>query len=273
MARRIDRSVLLRSVIVWLAIAAGLAVQAQPINSEKADFVLDTVARGLDFPWGLAFLPDGRFLVTERSGTMRYVSAAGDLSAPLSGLPEIAVKGQGGLMDVVLDPGFHSNQQIFFSYAAADDGGYGTNVASARLGHDALTEVKVIFRALPRRSGGRHFGSRLLFLADKSLLITLGDRGHRPNGQNLGTHPGSIVRIRRDGSVPLDNPFLDLDGVRPEIYTFGNRNVQGIALDTETGVVWANEHGPQGGCEINQVIAGSRTPSACSASPIRLPVP
>ncbi len=239
--------------LAWLLVV----VPAAAYESEQQDFDLEVVARGLDHPWGLAFLPDGGMLVTERGGRLRRVENDGRLSPPLSGLPAISAVGQGGLLDVALHPRFAENRLIYLSYAAGEGNEYGTEVVRARLDTDALTELEVIFRALPKFSGGRHFGSRLLFLPDGTLLITLGDRGHRPNGQNLGTHPGSIIRLNDDGSVPADNPFTDLDGVRAEIFTFGNRNVQGIALDPDSATVWATEHGPQGGCELNHIVAGS----------------
>ncbi|MEX2480317.1 MAG: PQQ-dependent sugar dehydrogenase [Gammaproteobacteria bacterium] len=244
---------------VWVAavVSIGVASAALASDSEEERFDLRIVAEGLEFPWSLAFLPDGDMLVTERPGRLRRVAPDGTLGRPLTGLPPVAEVGQGGLLDVVLHPDFANNRLIYFSYAASGDGGHGTEVSRARLGDDALEDVERVFRALPKSSGGRHFGSRLLFLPDGTLLITLGDRGHRPNGQDLGTHPGSIIRITDAGAVPPDNPFVDRDGVRPEIYTFGNRNVQGIVRDPETGKIWAHEHGPQGGDEVNLIRPGT----------------
>ena len=230
---------------------------AHAIDSEAARFAIHTVARGLEFPWGLAFLPDGEMLVTERPGRLRRVASDGTLSPPLTGLPAIAEIGQGGLLDVALHPQFAENRLIYLSYAADGDGGHGTEVSRGRLVDGGIEDVERVFRALPKAAGGRHFGSRLLFLSDGTLLITLGDRGHEPNGQNLGGHPGSIIRVTDTGAVPDDNPFVGFDGVRPEIYTFGNRNVQGIALDPATGKVWATEHGPQGGDEVNLIRPGT----------------
>lgn len=226
-------------------------------ESEAHNFDIQIVVRGLSFPWGLAFLPDGSMLVTERAGRLRAVAANGDVSPPLKGLPAMHEVGQGGLLDVALHPQFADNRWIYLSHAAGDERGFGTEVIRARLRDGELIDVQTIFRALPKSGGGRHFGSRLLFLPDGTLLVTLGDRGHRPNGQNLGSHAGSIIRINDDGTVPTDNPFTALDGVRPEIYTFGHRNVQGITFDRATATVWAHEHGPQGGGEVNRVVSGT----------------
>lgn len=245
------------AALLAASVLIGVTPAVRAIDSEEQRFELRIVAAGLEFPWSLVFLPDGDMLVTERPGRLRRVAPDGTLGRPLTGLPPIAEVGQGGLLDVVLHPDFANNQLVYFSYVASGDGGHGTEVSRARLGDDALQDVERVFRALPKFPGGRHFGSRLLFLPDGTLLITLGDRGHRPNGQDLGTHPGSIIRVTDSGAVPSDNPFADRDGVRPEIYTFGNRNVQGIVRDQQTGKIWAHEHGPQGGDEVNLIRPGS----------------
>ena len=246
-----------RVAMVLLVIAVGMAQAIATEDSEKHAFDVHVVVEGLAHPWGLAFLPDGRLLITERVGRLRVVEGGRLQADAIAGLPAVAQQGQGGLMDVLLHPAFEQNQVLFLSYTARGDGGYGTEVARARLIDDRLEDLEVIFRALPKSRGGRHFGSRLVFLADGSLLITLGDRGHRPNGQNLASHTGSVIRVNEDGTVPGDNPYVGLDGVRPEIYTHGNRNVQGLAIDRETGTVWANEHGPQGGDEVNVLKSGT----------------
>jgi len=225
-------------------------------TSEKVTFEAVVVTDGLEHPWSLAFLPDGRMLITERPGRLRVVKNSVLDPRPIKGLPAISVTGQGGLLDVVLHPGFETNRLIFLSYAAAGEGGFGTEVARARLVDHALENLQVIFRALPKSQGGRHFGSRLAFGGDGMLYVTLGERGNRPNAQDLGVHPGSIVRIRDDGSVPPDNPFVNRPGARPEIYTYGNRNPQGMAFEPGTGRLWAQEHGPQGGDEVNVIKAG-----------------
>jgi len=212
----------------------------------------------LDFPWGLAFLPDGRMLVTERPGRLRIVHPDGSTQRePIKGLPPIVEIGQGGLMDVALHPGFAQNQLVYLSYAAQGDGGVGTEVLRGRLNGDRLEDVRVIFRMQPKSRSGVHFGSRLTFDGDGHLFITLGDRGAKDRAQKLDDHAGSIIRINDDGSIPSDNPFANRDGVRPEIYAYGNRNVQGAALHPGTGELWIHEHGPQGGDELNIVRAGA----------------
>lgn len=227
-------------------------------HSDPHSFRLVTLTRGLDRPWGLAFLPDGSMLVTQRSGALRRISADGELAEDsISGVPAVAAKGQGGLLDVAVDPGFGNNGFVYLSFSEAGHHDTNTAVARGRLEQDALTGVEVIFRARPKVSGSRHFGSRLLFAPDGKLLITLGDRGDRPQAQDTRNHLGTVVRINPDGSVPKDNPLRDRGDARPEIYTFGHRNVQGIALDRSSGRIFTEEHGPQGGDEINLLRAGT----------------
>jgi len=220
-------------------------------------FRIVTVAEGLEKPWGIAFLPDGEMLVTERAGRLRRVKPDGQLSDPLSGLPEIAATGQGGLLDVLIHPQFADNALIYLSYAAKVDGGYTTHVAQAKLTDTGLNDVSPVFQATPGFGGGRHFGSRMLFDNDGYLFVTVGDRGHRPNGQDLSTHAGSILRLHDDGSVPTDNPFVDVKDAQPEIWSYGHRNPQGLTIDRASGRIWANEHGPQGGDELNEIIRGA----------------
>ena len=230
---------------------------AQVFNSENQRFRAVTVTEGLEFPWGLAFLPDGRMLVTERPGRLRLVGADGKLDPqPVSGLPPIAAVGQGGLLDVALHPDFAKNSWIYLSYAGEGPGGYGTEVLRAKLDGHALRDVQVIFRLQPKSKPGHHFGSRLVFDRQGYLYITLGDRGDMERAQRLDDHAGSIIRLHDDGRVPADNPFAGKLGVKPEKFTLGNRNVQGAALHPQTGEVWAHEHGPQGGDEINIIRAG-----------------
>lgn len=218
---------------------------------------VETVAQGLDHPWALAFLPDGRMLVTERAGRMRLIARDGSLSPPLRGVPEVAARGQGGLLDVVTDPDFARNRTVFFSYAEPGDGGAGTAVARAVLDGQALTDVKVIFRQVPKVGGSGHFGSRLVFGRDGTLFVTLGDRyTERERAQDLSATLGKVVRITRDGEVPKDNPFAGRKDARPEIWSLGHRNVQGAALNPSTGELWTAEHGARGGDEINRVLAG-----------------
>jgi glucose/arabinose dehydrogenase len=216
-----------------------------------------TVARGLQNPWALAFLPDGSMLVTERPGRMRVVAADGKLGPALQGLPPVDVGGQGGLLDVALDPKFADNRLVYWSYSEAGDGGNGTAVARGRLDGDRLADVRVIFRQLPKVDSRIHFGSRLVFARDGKLFVTLGERGSRKDdAQRLDNHLGKVVRIEPDGRVPDGNPFADTRGARPELWSYGHRNVQGAALHPQTGALWTHEHGPQGGDELNLTEAG-----------------
>lgn len=217
------------------------------------------VAEGLQHPWAVAFLPDGKYLVTERPGRMRVVSADGKLSPPVQGLPDIAVGGQGGLLDVVLDSQFAKNRTLYFCYAEpALSGSNGTALAKAQLSGDQtkLENLQVIFSQQPKKASQLHFGCRIVERADGSLLLTLGERSHfKEEAQNLRSHLGKIVRIQKDGSVPADNPFVGRHDARPEIWSWGHRNPQGAALAPD-GTFWMNEHGPQGGDEINRPEPG-----------------
>jgi glucose/arabinose dehydrogenase len=217
---------------------------------------VETLADGLDHPWGLAFLPDGRLLVTERPGRMRLVDRNGRLSAPLAGVPEVYAQGQGGLLDVAVDPQFAQNRTIYFSFAEPGEGGAGTAVARAVLGAAGLEQLRVIYRQVPKVGGGAHFGSRLVFGRDGTLFVTQGDRySQRERAQDLSVTIGKVVRIRTDGSIPPDNPFVRREGARPEIWSYGHRNVQGATLGPD-GQLWTAEHGAQGGDEINHPQAG-----------------
>lgn len=244
-------------IIIGLLLSGCERAGAEVFESEQQHFRLSTVVEGLEQPWAFAFLPDNQLLITEKGGVLRRVSDGRLQKEPIGGLPDIAVVGQGGLLDVAIDPDFADNRLVYISYAAAGEGGHGTEVARGRLVENRLEDIEVIFRALPKFSGGQHFGSRLLFHPDGHLYITLGDRGNKDQAQKLESHPGSLIRIHSDGSVPDDNPFVGRDGVRPEIYTYGNRNMQGIALQPGSNQVWTQEHGPQGGDEVNAVEAGS----------------
>ena len=238
------------------AVVAGL-VPGRPAAAQSPALRVVTVAKGLQHPWGLAFLPDGRMMVTERPGRLRLVGPDGRLGPPVEGLPKVVAEGQGGLLDVVLDPRFADNGLLYWSYAEAGDGGAGTAVARGRLQGQRLGEVAVIFRQQPKVGGSAHFGSRLVFDRQGKLFVTLGDRfRYRDQAQDLGVHLGKIVRIEPDGRVPADNPFVGRAGARPEIWSYGHRNVQGAALHPQTGELWTHEHGPQGGDEVNVVLPG-----------------
>jgi glucose/arabinose dehydrogenase len=219
------------------------------------------VASGLVHPWGLALLPDGGWLVTERPGRLRIVSAQGQVGEPIAGLPAVDARGQGGLLDVVLSPTFAADRTIFWSYSEPRDGGNATSVARGVLSADgrSVGSVQVIFRALPAYDGDKHFGSSLAFDPAGHLFVTLGERSDtpmRPQAQDLGSHMGKVIRINADGSVPQDNPFVGREGALPEIWSLGHRNVQGVAIQPGTGAVWTIEHGTRGGDEVNLDQAG-----------------
>lgn len=216
-------------------------------------------ATGLEHPWSLAFLPDGRLLVTERPGRLRVVGRDGKLSAPVRGLPQVYAQGQGGLLDIALDPDFARNRLIYWTYAEPRPDGAATAVARGRLVSDMsrVERVEIIFRQEPSGTGSNHFGSRLVFGRDGTLFITLGDRySLRDKAQDLSTTLGKVVRINADGTIPKDNPFRDKSGARPEIWSYGHRNVQSAALDPADGTLWTVEHGARGGDEVNIPRAG-----------------
>ena len=228
------------------------------IETEEGPIRITAVAQGLEHPWGLDFLPDGRMLVTERPGRLRIVGVDGTLSAPLGGVPPVRAVGQGGLLDVALDPGFADNGLVYISDAEPGEGdASGTAVARGRLTDAGLEQVEVLFRQVPKVDSRHHYGSRLVFDRSGRLFITLGDRGNqRPLVQDLTTHVGKVIRLERDGSVPSDNPFVGRDGVLPEVFSFGHRNIQGAALHPASGELWTHEHGPRGGDEVNITRAG-----------------
>lgn len=243
------------AVAALLSSSLVSAAAAESLTDDDR-FTLSVVADGLEHPWGLAFLPDGRMLVTERPGRLRIVAADGRLSEPLAGLPEVVDAGQGGLLDVVLDPEFADNRRVYLSYSEPGEAGAGTAVARAVLTDDGLSDLGVIFRQDPKVDSDIHFGARLVIAGDGRLFVTLGERGMRDQSQNLETHFGKVVRIERDGSIPADNPFSGRADARPEIWSYGHRNPQGAALDPATGQLWTVEHGARGGDEINRPEAG-----------------
>jgi glucose/arabinose dehydrogenase len=240
-----------------LAQPACAADTAATVETEHGPVRLVPVAQGLEHPWGMAFLPDGRLLVTERPGRLRIVATDGRVGPPLAGVPAVDAKGQGGLLDVALDPDFAGNRLVYLSFAEPREGGNGTSVARGRLTDNGLTELQVIFRQQPTVAGGHHFGSRLVFARDGRLFVTLGERNtERAKAQTLDNDIGKVVRIERDGKVPADNPFVGREGARPEIWSYGHRNVQGAALHPVTGELWTHEHGPKGGDELNRDLPG-----------------
>ena len=225
---------------------------AQVLASQAGAFEVTQVASGLEHPWSLAFLPDGAMLVTERPGRLRKVSMDGSVSAPLSGVPAVFAEGQGGLLDVALSPHFATDQRVYFSYAEpGDNGSAGTAVAYATLGATGLSDAKLIYQQQPKLVGPNHFGSRLAFDGQGHLFISQGERNDRPTAQKLDMLQGKLVRLDLDGKVPDGNPFAGQAGARPEIWSYGHRNMQGLAIDPRTGKLWQSEHGPRGGDEIN----------------------
>jgi aldose sugar dehydrogenase len=249
-----------------VALAAGLVAigcaraDAQAVRSSAGDLMVETKVTGLDHPWAFAFLPDGRMLITERPGRMRIAAADGKLSPALAGVPKVFASRQGGLHDVVLDRGYAQNHTIYFCYAEPANGGARTALARARLadeGTPRLDDVQVIFRQEGPLSSGNHFGCRIVQTPDNNLFLATGDHfDPRDQAQNLGNHIGKLVRIRPDGSVPPDNPFVERAGAKPEIWSYGHRNPQGLALHPVSGKLWEQEHGPRGGDEINIVEKG-----------------
>ncbi|MBA3457944.1 MAG: PQQ-dependent sugar dehydrogenase [Deltaproteobacteria bacterium] len=233
-----------------------------PFQTQGVAFDVQVIAKNLEHPWALAFLPDGAMLVTERPGRLRIVGADGAMSAPLVGLPRVDARGQGGLLDVVVDPKFGDNQRIFWSYAEPREGGNGTAVARGRLARDGaprIENVEVIWRMTPTLDSTMHFGSRLVFDREGMLFVTTGERSikeGRKQAQNLDSAFGKVIRIDVNGKVPPANPFVDRAGVLPEIWSLGHRNMQAAALHPETGALWVVDHGAKGGDEINVVEAG-----------------
>jgi glucose/arabinose dehydrogenase len=251
--RRVEAQRIVKAAAAVLLVLACASTAQQPrvFQTEAGPMRLVTVATGLDEPWSLAFLPDGRMLVTEKAGQLRIVGRDGRLSDPLPGVPDVASSGQGGLLDVALDPRFAENRLIYLAYSEPGGAGAGTAVARARLGEAALEGLTVIFRQQPKVNGAGHFGSRLVFARDGNLFVTLGERQKGAPAQKLDEHLGKVVRIAPDGSVPPDNPFVGRPGVLPEIWSYGHRNSQGATLHPVTGALWIIEHGAQGGDEVN----------------------
>jgi glucose/arabinose dehydrogenase len=259
---KVGRYHLVRTVLVLMlpgcAQAQGPAPRSPQPGYASGVVRAEEVAGGLVNPWALEFMPDGRLLVTERPGRLRIVSMDGTVSAPIAGLPPIAVRGQGGLLDVALDPRFAENRIIYLSFSEPGDSGLsGTAVARARLGDGRLEDLRIIYSQRPKVNAAQHFGSRLVFGRDGTLFVTQGDRGsYRHLVQSLSTGVGKIMRINTDGTIPRDNPFVGRDSVQPAIWSYGHRNAQAAALEPGTGQLWTVEHGARGGDELNHPQAG-----------------
>lgn len=247
----------MRQLFVIIAFCLGaVATNAQQIETSAGSLRVEPIALGFDTPWAFAFLPDGRVLVTERGGRL-FLVHDGQLQR-VRGVPKVAARGQGGLLDVMVPRDFSQSRQVFLTFARNQKGGAGTALAVGRLTAQGtgLRDVRIVFKAIHGGSGGRHFGSRVVEASDGTLFLTLGERGDRPAAQDLSNHKGTIVRLNRDGSVPADNPFVGVAGARPEIWSYGHRNPQGAAFDRQ-GRLWVAEHGAKGGDEVNQIRKGA----------------
>ena len=256
-AMSVLRTLCMLSLIALAASAYGEAPRSPTPEPVKASLRVTTVAKGLEHPWSLAFLPDGRMLVSERPGRLRIVERGGRVSNPLTGVPKVYARGQGGLLDVALSPSFGEDRLVYLSYAEPGEGGAGTAVARAKLGEDGLSGLQVIWRQAPKVEGPNHWGSRLVFRRDGTLFVTMGDRfQYAKEAQNLSNTIGKLVRINSDGSIPKDNPYAGRKDARPEIWSYGLRNVQAAALHPQSGELWTVMHGARGGDELNKTEAG-----------------
>ncbi len=261
----IRQPLLMFALISWM-FAPSAAFAQKIVDTEQYKVNAITLVSGLSNPWGLAFLPDGRMLVTERAGRMRIIEGGKLVPAAISGLPVAVEHGQGGMLDVVLHPKYAQTSWIYWTYNAGVPGAYGTEVARGKLGGTreapTMTDVQILFKLEPKTGAGQHFGSRIVFDRAGFLIVTFGDRGDNPNkgaeerAQKLNDHAGKSIRLTDDGKVPPDNPFIKTAGAKPEIWTYGHRNMQGAAIHPITGKIWTHEHGPQGGDEINILVPG-----------------
>ncbi|WP_299755421.1 PQQ-dependent sugar dehydrogenase [uncultured Pontibacter sp.] len=248
---------LMPAVLILLLLAGQACAQKSSVRTEAGDIKVETLASNLNHPWGMAFLPDNRLLVTERAGTLRILDTNNNLSEPVTGTPVVFSEGQGGMLDVVLDPDFKQNSMIYFSFAEpGDNNTASTAVGKGRLEGNEIKDFKVIFRQEPKVEGPNHFGGRIVFTPDGYLILTLGERFKFEPAQDLSNHMGTIVRINPDGSVPKDNPFVGKQGAREEIWSYGHRNIESAAIDPATNKLWVVEMGPMGGDELNQPVAG-----------------
>lgn len=254
---QIYRSIFIMLMCMSSSLIALSQDKQQLIHSEKHSFRIVPLVAGLENPWSIAFLPDGRMLVTERAGRLRLVSQDFKLDPkPIEGLPDVIASGQGGLFDVVLHPQHAQNGWIYWAYNAPGIGGWGTALARGKLQGQRMTEVQVLFSMQPKTRSEYHFGGRIVFDAKGMVYLTLGDRGDKDRAQKLNDHAGSVIRLHDDGRVPKDNPFVQRTGAFAEKWTLGHRNIQGAAMNPDTGELWTHEHGPQGGDEVNVVRPG-----------------
>ena len=261
----IRQPLLMFALISWMFVSSATFAQ-KIVDTEQYKVNAVTLVSGLSNPWGLAFLPDGRMLVTERAGRMRIIEGGKLVPATISGLPAAVEHGQGGMLDVVLHPKYAQTGWIYWTYNAGVPGAYGTEVARGKLGGTreapTMTDVQILFKLEPKTGAGQHFGSRIVFDRAGFLIVTFGDRGDNPNkgaeerAQKLNDHAGKSIRLTDDGKVPPDNPFIKTASAKPEIWTYGHRNMQGAAIHPITGKIWTHEHGPQGGDEINILVPG-----------------
>lgn len=255
MMRKLHPAATISLIASIMTAACGQAV-GDAATSKTGKLAVEELATGLDHPWGIAYLPDGRALVTERAGRLRILGTDNKLSAPVQGVPEVAARGQGGLLDVALDPDFKNNRVIYFSFAEPGSGGASTAFARAVLGEGKLDNVTIVFRQLPKVSGNGHFGGRIVFSRQGHLFLTTGDRQKLDPAQDLMSHLGKVIRLNRDGTVPADNPFVGRADAKPEIWSYGHRNIQGAAIEPSTGALYTLEFGPADGDELNRPEPG-----------------
>jgi glucose/arabinose dehydrogenase len=259
----VDRNIFSRmlgratGMLVFVLIFGSACAQEQNLRTEAGKIKVENLADGLEHPWSLAFLPDGRLLVTERSGQLRILGTDHALSEPLGGTPEVFSRGHGGLLDVALDPDFENNQYVYLSYSEpGENGTASTALGRGRLEGEALQDFTVIFRQEPKVDGPYHFGSRIVFSPEGHIFLTLGERFKFDPAQDLSNHLGAIVRINPDGTVPADNPFVGREDAQEEIWSYGHRNIEAAAIHPNTNDLWVAEMGPRGGDELNQPRAG-----------------
>jgi len=245
--------------LAGVLVVAASAARAEPqtVETRSGAVAVENVTDGLDHPWGMTFLPDGRMLVTERPGRLRIVSSDGSVSPPLEGTPEVFAQDQGGLLDVALDPDFASNRLVYLSFAEPSRAAASTALGRGRLADNRIEEFEVIFRQEPKIPGGKHFGSRIVFSSEGHVFLTLGERFQFDPAQDLSNHLGTIVRVNRDGSIPEDNPFVGRENAEDEIWSYGHRNIEAAAIHPETGQLWIGEMGPRGGDELNVIERGA----------------